>query len=83
MECGNNICSVIYVKNVYITHCHMVECIEFICSTYMCIHLPYKSLKYYMVYMSNMVGTFVSSTYLAITGQLFITIGCVLPHVQK
>ena len=45
VQCGNHICSVIYVKYVYSAHCHMVDCIDFICGIYMCIHLPYKYKK--------------------------------------
>ena len=41
LECDSNICSVMYVKYVYSTPCHMVDGSDFICSTYV-----YKPLKY-------------------------------------
>ena len=66
MQCGNHICSVIHVKYVCNAHCHMVDDSDFICGAYMCIHLPYKSIKY-LAYMPSLVGKYVSSTYLAIT----------------
>ena len=47
----------------------MVDSFDFICGTYMHIHLPYKSIRYlvYMAYMLNVVTIFDSSTYLAVT----------------
>ena len=30
VQCGNRICSLIYVKCVYNAHCHMVDCVYFI-----------------------------------------------------
>ena len=65
-QCSNHICSVIYVKYVFSVHCHMVNCSDFICGTYIGIHFPYKSIKY-LACMTNLVDIFVSSTYLAIT----------------
>ena len=64
-----HICSVIYFKYVYSAYCQMVDYNDFICGTYMYIHLPYKSIRYlaHLAYMPYLVGTFVSSTYLAIT----------------
>ena len=75
----------VYVKHVYSAHCHMVDCSDVIFGTYMCIHLPYRSLRYlaYMAYMPNLVGIFVSSTYLALTWEVHTTIGCVLSHMCK
>ena len=58
VQCGNHICSVIYLKFVYRVHCHMVDCSDFIYSTYMCMCLSCKSIKY-IVYIPNMVGIFV------------------------
>ena len=51
----------------------------------MCIYLPYTPIKYlsYMVYMPNVVDTFVSSTNLVITCEVGIVVGCVLTHVCK
>ena len=33
VQCGNHICSVVYVKYVYSAHCHMFDCSDFICGT--------------------------------------------------
>ena len=65
---GTIICSVIYVICIQWL-CHMVDCSDVICGTYMCKHVPYKSITYlaYMAYMLILVGMFVSSTYLAIS----------------
>ena len=52
------------------------------CSTYMCIHLPYKSVKY-LAYMPKLVGIFMSSTYLAITLEVCIAVCCVLLPMSK
>ena len=68
-----------YVKYVYIANCNMVDSSDLICDTYMCIHLPYKSIKY-LAYRPNLVGIFVSGTYLAITLEVCIAVGCILAH---
>ena len=85
VQCSNHIYSVIYVKYVYSAHCHMGDCIDFICGMYMHIHLPYKFMKYltYMAYMSSLVGLFVPSTYLAVTWEVYIADGCILAHMCK
>ena len=82
VQCAHHICSVIHIKYVYSAHCHLVECSDFIRDTNMNIHLPYTSIKYLM-YMPNLVGIFVSRTYLAITSEVCIAVGCVLAHVCK
>ena len=55
------------------------------CGTHMYIHLSYKSIKYlaYMVYMPNLMGVYVSSTYLAITCEICIVVGYVLAQICK
>ena len=69
--CINHICSVIPVTYLYSANCHMVDCSDFICGTYLCIYLSYKSIKY-LAYMSNLVGIYVSYWQF-----------CVLPHISK
>ena len=85
VQFSNHICSVVYFKYVYSAHCHMVDCIDFICGSCMHIHLSYKSIKYlvYMACMPNLMDIFVSSTYLAITWEVWIAVGCILAHVQN
>ena len=61
VQCGNYICSVIHVKYVYSTHCHMVDYSDFICGTYVHIHLPYKFIKY-LVYMAYTGGAHLTQT---------------------
>ena len=78
VRCGNHIYSVVYVKYVYSTHCHMGDCSDFICE--MCIHLPYKPIKY-LAYMPSSVGMLVSNTYLAIRWEECIAVGCVLANM--
>ena len=83
VQCGNHIYSVINVKYVYSAHCHVVDCIDFIYGTYMCIHLPYKFIRYlaYVTYMPNLVGIYVSSRYLGMAGDVCTVVGCVLAHI--
>ena len=51
----------------------------------MCVYLPDQPIKYfaYMAFMPNLVGTFISSTYLVIMWLICIIVGCVLVHVYK
>ena len=45
VQYGSCIYSVMYVKDVYSTLCHMFDCSDFICNTYVYTS-PYKLLKY-------------------------------------
>ena len=85
VQCGNHIYLVINVKYMFSAHYHMVDCSDFIWGPNFCTHLPYKSIGYlaYMAHMPNVVGIFVSSTYFAITVEVFIADGCVLVHMCK
>ena len=73
------------VKYVHSAHHHMADCSDFICAWDICIHHPYKSIRYlaYMVYMPNLVCIFVSSIYLAITWEVCIAVGCVVAHACR
>ena len=79
------ICLEIYVKYMYSVHCHMVDCSDFVCGTYMCIQFPYKCIKIGMYgKVTNLVGIFVSSTYFAITRQICILVACFFStYMQK
>ena len=78
VQCGNHICSVIYVKYVYCAHCNIVDCSDFIYG--ICMHLQYKCIKYlaFMAYMFCLVRIFVSTTYLAITWVVCVAVGCII-----
>ena len=84
-QCGNHICSLIYVKYVYSAHHHVVHYSYFKYSMYMSIHLQYWPIKYLenLAYMSSLVGSFVSSIYMAIAYEVYIAVGCILSHVCK
>ena len=72
--------------NVYSAHCHMVDFSDFICGKYMFKHLPCKSIRYLvcMACIPNLVGIFVSMTYLAITREACIAAGgCVFADICK
>ena len=75
----HNICSVIFVKDVYITPWHIGVASDFICGIYMCANPPYISIKYlaYMTYIPHLVGTFVSGPCLSVTYEVDITVGFV------
>ena len=66
LKYGSHICSVISVKHVYSVPCYMVDGGDFLCGKFMCIHPPYRPIKYF-AYISNLVGLFLSDTYLATT----------------
>ena len=68
-----NICTVPIVTG-------LIEATSYV--AHMCRHLPYKSIKY-LAYMPNLVGIFVSSTYLAVIWEVCIAVGCVLTHMCK
>ena len=82
VQCGNLICLMLYFKYVCSVPCNMLCSSDFICGTYMWIHLPYKSIKY-LAYISNLMDIFVSDTHLAITWDIYIAVGCDLAHICK
>ena len=74
---------VINVKYVYSAPWHMVIAVTLYVA-HICVYIFHKSVKYwaYMAFMPNLVVIFVSSTYLAITWEVYIAVGCVREYVQ-
>ena len=62
--------------SVHSTPGHMIDARDFICGTYMDIHPPYMPIKY-MTFMCNLVGIFVSGTYLVIACKVDVAFSCV------
>ena len=50
---------------------------------HLCIYIPHIYVRYlaYMAYIHNLVGIFVSGTYLAITAEVEVVAGCVLVYM--
>ena len=46
---------------------------------HMCMHLSYKPIKYlpHMAYVPNLLGIFVFGTYMVITSEVEVAIGCI------
>ena len=78
LQCGSHICLAIYV---YSAPCCMVHVNDFICGTYICIHLPCLPIKY-LAYIPNLVGIFVSGTYV-IKYETDIAFGSILVNICK
>ena len=73
VQCGGLISLVIHVKYEYRAPCHIADCSDFVCVTYICINVPYKPIKFikhvypiYCMYLflhifgSNMLSTYCS-----------------------
>ena len=82
VQCGGHICSVIYVKYVFTIPCCIVDYNDFIYGTYVCTLWILKPKKY-LAYFSNLVCTFISGTYLAITYEVCIAVDCVFDIYAK
>ena len=76
--------AVMYVKYAYIDQHHMLDSNDFVCgiSVYVCSIYVSKYLAY-MICMPNLVGIFVSGTYLVIADEVNITVGHVLTGLCK
>ena len=79
---GGHICLMMHVKYLYIDPIWIIGGSDFICGRYMCIHPLHWHIKY-LAYMPNLVGLFVSCTYLAITCEVGVAGGCILAYMWK
>ena len=84
VQCGSHICVEMYVKYVYCTYCCIVHSSDIICNTDVNMFSIYiHQILAWMAYLPNMGGLFISSTYLALTCEVYIAVGCVLVHVYR
>ena len=60
----------------------MVDFSNFIYGTSVCIHVPYKPIRF-MAYIPNLVAIFVERTYLTMPYEVCIAVGCLLAHIYK
>ena len=83
VQCGNCICSVIYVKCEYSAPCCMIHYSDLQYGIYICTNLQYMFTIYWtcIANIPDLVGILVSSKYFVITWEVYRAVGCVLAHL--